>query len=47
MRVRLTLAADGAEEDRKALIAEANARGYKRIARLAQTYIAESPAAPQ
>jgi hypothetical protein len=46
VRVKLTLAADGAEEDRKALIAEANARGYKRIARLAQTYIAEGPPTP-
>ncbi|MDQ3340379.1 MAG: serine/threonine protein kinase [Myxococcota bacterium] len=47
VRVRLTLAVDGAEADRKALITEANTRGYKRIARLAQTYIAESPPAPQ
>jgi hypothetical protein len=43
VRVKLTLATDDAEQDRKALIAEANTRGYKRIARLAQTYIAETP----
>ena len=46
VRVKLTLGDEDAEEARTALIGEANARGYKRIARLAETYLAKT-AEPQ
>ena len=44
-RVMLTNNKEGAEEARQALIKDANARGFKRIARLAETYnpAAETP----
>jgi hypothetical protein len=41
VRVLLTTAEPNAEEERAALIKDANARGYKRIARLAEAHLAE------
>jgi len=42
----LTVGKDGAEEERQALIKDATARGYKRIARLAETYNASAETPP-
>jgi hypothetical protein len=39
LRVLLTLDREGAEEERKKLVDEASSKGYKRVARLAQSYI--------
>jgi len=49
VRVMITVGKDGAEDERQALIKDATARGYKRIAQLAETYNAnvESPPPPQ
>ncbi len=44
VRVMLTQRMDGAADERAKLVAEANAKGYKRIAHIAETYIAD-PAA--
>ena len=46
VRVMLTVGKDGAEEERQALIKDATARGYKRIARLAETYNASAETPP-
>ena len=43
VRVMLTTSAEGAAEARDDLVKEATAKGFKRIARLAQNYIAETP----
>jgi hypothetical protein len=39
VKVMLMTAKDGAEDERKKLVDEANAKGYKRIARLAENYL--------